>query len=110
MYNVGMENSTPIPQEELEKLEDFISNAQWREASTFRNSGYEHSYALRKVSRENALAIDALIQAIERFGFDSEFFGTPQRYLWVGEYKYWYYDNTLVNREHRSVHMKRNEK
>lgn len=89
-----LQNSKEIPEEELLKLNSLIQSAKWRNTSTYPDH-MAHSYTLRADFPE---AYQALKDAIVEYGFNAMFFTQENRYLIIGNYKYWAYD-TLVNRE-----------
>jgi len=87
-------NSKPIPRDELRMLNALISEAKWRDTTTY-PAHMQHAYILKK---DYPALMEALVNAIREYGFDMQFYGTTYRYLIIGEFKYWAFQ-TLVNRE-----------
>ena len=65
-----------------------IDRAPWREAVTYRDT-WPHEYVLSRDDGQNELIglVCARLGAGE--GVDGAFFGRPNTYLFIGDYKYW---------------------
>ena len=90
----GWRGEARLPQrkdgENLENLKigDLIGRAPWREAVTYRDT-WPHEYVLSREDGQNELIelVCARLGAGE--GVDGTFFGRPNTYLFIGDYKYW---------------------
>ena len=73
---------------EILKLAEFVSRAPWREAVTYRDT-WPHEYVLSRkdAQRELFKLVCARFRAGE--GVAAIFFGKPNTYLFIGDYKYW---------------------
>ena len=65
-----------------------IGRAPWREAVTYRDT-WPHEYVVSREDGQNELIelVCARLRAGE--GVDGTFFGRPNTYLFIGDYKYW---------------------
>ena len=65
-----------------------IGRATWREAVAYRDT-WPHEYVLSRKDGQNELIelVCARLHAGE--GVDGTFFGWPNTYLFIGDYKYW---------------------
>ena len=70
------------------KITDLIGRAPWREAVTYRNT-WPHEYVLSRKNGQRELIelVCARFRAGE--GVAGTFFGRPNTYLFIGDYKYW---------------------
>ena len=70
------------------KITDLIGRAPWREAVTYRNT-WPHEYVLSRKDGQRELIelVCARFRAGE--GVAGTFFGRPNTYLFIGDYKYW---------------------
>ena len=70
------------------ELTELIAQAPWREASTYRET-WPHEYVVVKKDKQQEL-LDAVCK---RFcageGVDGRFFRMKNKYLFIGDYKYW---------------------
>lgn len=73
-------------------LTELIAAAPWREAVTYRQT-WPHEYVLTEKDGQQALlaAVCARFQAGE--GVPCRFFTMNNRYLFIGDYKYWLMDD-----------------
>ena len=71
------------------KLTELIAHAPWREAVTYRDT-WPHEYVLSEKDgqRELLMAIYARFQDGE--GVDGRFFRVTNKYLFIGDFKYWF--------------------
>ena len=70
------------------RITELIGRAPWREAVTFRNT-WPHEYVLSRKDGQRELIelVCARFRAGE--GVAGTFFGRPNTYLFIGDYKYW---------------------
>ena len=70
------------------KIAELIGRAPWREAVTFRDT-WPHEYVLSRKDGQRELIelVCARFRAGE--GVAGTFFGRPNTYLFIGDYKYW---------------------
>ena len=70
------------------KITELIGRAPWREAVTYRNT-WPHEYVLSHKDGQPELIelVCARFRAGE--GVAGTFFGRPNTYLFIGDYKYW---------------------
>ena len=70
------------------KITELIGRAPWREAVTYRTT-WPHEYVLSRKDGQHELfeLVCARFHAGE--GVVSTFFGRPNTYLFIGDYKYW---------------------
>jgi len=70
------------------ELVQLIARAPWREAVTYRDT-WPHEYVVIKKDKQQEL----LAQVCNRFsvgeGVDGRFFRRKNKYLFIGDYKYW---------------------
>ena len=73
---------------EILKITELIGGVAWREAVTYRNT-WPHEYVLSRKDDQNELVelVCARFRAGE--GVVGTFFGRPNTYLFIGDYKYW---------------------
>ena len=81
-------------------LNRFINSQNWMFAKTM--ADIPHWYCL-KANCDNPEDWAWFVKAIEQFGVEGQFCGKIYRYLYWGEYRYWYMDPTpescdLINR------------
>ena len=65
-----------------------IGRAPWREAVTYRDT-WPHEYVLSRKDGQNELIELVCARLRAREGVDGTFFGRPNTYLFIGDYKYW---------------------
>lgn len=95
-----------IPAPTLEYLTRMIEASRWQTAkSTNYPPHLMHQYIMTHWADT---AVHALKRAIAEYGFDDDFFGRPERYLVIGEHKYWNYE-LIVNREAKNLYQLRLE-
>lgn len=70
---------------ELVKL---IDNAPWREAVTFRDT-WPHEYVVIKKDGQEELLDEVCKRFCAGEGVDGRFFRMKNKYLFIGDYKYW---------------------
>ena len=72
----------------MTELTNLIEAAPWREAKTFRES-WPHEYVVIKKDKQ----VDLFNEVCKRFcageGVDGRFFRMKNKYLFIGDYKYW---------------------
>ena len=70
------------------KLVEFLSHAPWRKAGTYRHA-WPHEYVLSRMDGQRELfeMVCARFRAGE--GVAATFFGTRNKYLFSGDYRYW---------------------
>ena len=78
----------------------FINSQDWIFAKTM--ADIPHWYCLKR-NCEDAAAWRWFVQLIDLYGVEGSFYGKTYRYLYWGEYRYWYMDPTaescdLINR------------
>ena len=78
-------------------LREEIRNAHWK-ATTCGGKVPEHSYITIYKCKEDAALVKKLIALIENHGYYAYFFRAKFKYFDVDDYRYWYYDDDLVNR------------
>ena len=70
------------------ELTELIAQAPWREASTYRET-WPHEYVVIKKDGQQDL-LDAVCKRIcAGEGVDGRFFPLKNKYLFIGDYKYW---------------------
>ncbi|MDE2955803.1 MAG: hypothetical protein OXU68_02170 [Bacteroidota bacterium] len=87
------------------KITELIGRAPWREAVTYRHT-WPHEYVLshKDDQRELIELVCCRLRAGE--GVKATFFGRPNTYLFIGDYKYWlmtHWDSINLDREHDYV-------
>lgn len=82
------QNSAEIPLEELERLERLIAGAVWIKTKKYPER-MAHEYVMKK---DFPQVFDALNIAIARYGFEDQFYSQRHRYVWIGEWKYWSFE------------------
>jgi len=65
-----------------------IGHAPWREAVTFRDT-WPHEYVLSRKDRQHELVELVVARFRAGEGVSGFFFGRPNTYLFIGDYKYW---------------------
>ena len=82
------ESASPEMMTRNRGIVDFIAEAPWREAVTYRKT-WPHEYVVIKKDGQQ----DFLAEVCRRFcageGVDGRFFRMKNRYLFIGDYKYW---------------------
>lgn len=70
------------------RITEFIGRAPWREAVTYRHT-WPHEYVLSRKDAQRQLfeSVCARFRAGE--GVAATFFGRPNTYLFIGDFKYW---------------------
>ena len=71
------------------KLTRLIGRAPWREAVTFRRT-WPHEYVLSRKDDQRELFETVIARFLAGEGVNGSFFGRPNRYLFVGDHKYWF--------------------
>ena len=88
------------------KLTDLIARAPWREAVTYRDS-WPHEYVLSIKDGQRELQDAIYTRFLDGEGVTCRFFRVSNRYLFIGDYKYWFNnrwegfdpdDDNVVNR------------
>jgi len=78
-------------------LREKIKNAHWK-TTTCGGKVAEHSYITTYKYQEDAKLVKEFIGLIENHGYYAYYFRAKVKYFNVDDYRYWYYDDDLVNR------------
>ncbi len=70
------------------KIAELIGRAPWREAVTYRDT-WPHEYILSRKDRQRELIELVVARFRAGEGVSGLFFGRPNIYLFIGDYKYW---------------------
>ena len=70
------------------KLTELIAQAPWREASTYRET-WPHEYVVIKKDKQEKLLTEVCKRFCAGEGVDGRFFRMKNKYLFIGNYKYW---------------------
>lgn len=70
------------------ELTELIAQAPWREASTFRET-WPHEYVVIKKDKQEELLKAVCKRFCAGEGVDGRFFSMKNKYLFIGDYKYW---------------------
>lgn len=70
------------------ELTELIKHAPWREASTFRET-WPHEYVVIKKDKQEELLKAVCKRFCAGEGVDGRFFRMKNKYLFIGDYKYW---------------------
>ena len=70
------------------ELTELIARAPWREAITYRDT-WPHEYVVIKKDKQEALLDEVCKRFCVGEGVDGRFFRMKNRYLFIGDYKYW---------------------
>ena len=70
------------------ELVELITQAPWREASTYRET-WPHEYVVIKKDKQEELLAEVCKRFCAGEGVDGKFFSMKNRYLFIGDYKYW---------------------
>ena len=70
------------------ELTELIANAQWREAKTYRET-WPHEYVVIKKDKQEELLAAMCKRFCAGEGVDGRFFPVKNKYLFIGDYKYW---------------------
>lgn len=71
------------------KLTELIARAPWREAVTYRDT-WPHEYVLTEKDGQRELLNAIYTRFQDGEGVDCRFFRVSNKYLLIGEYKYWF--------------------
>ena len=71
------------------ELKDLIDRAPWRKAVTFSET-WPHEYVVIKKDRQEDLFVAICKRLCEGEGVGGKFFPRENKYLFVGDYKYWF--------------------
>lgn len=71
------------------KLAKLISDAPWREAVTYRET-WPHEYVLSEKDRQQELLGAIYNRFLDGEGVACRFFQVSNKYLFVGDFKYWF--------------------
>ena len=69
-------------------LVELIARAPWREAVTYRDS-WPHEYVVIKKDGQRELLAEVCKRFCDGEGVDGYFFRRRNKYLFIGDYKYW---------------------
>ena len=67
---------------------ELIERAPWREAVTYRET-WPHEYVVIRKDRQQELLAEVCGRFCAGEGVDGRFFSMKNRYLFIGDYKYW---------------------
>ena len=70
------------------ELAELIANAPWREAVTYRET-WPHEYVVIKKDGQEELLAAVCKRFCAGEGVDGRFFPVKNKYLFIGDYKYW---------------------
>ena len=70
------------------ELTELIAQAPWREAVTYRET-WPHEYVVIKKDRQQDLLAAVCKRFCDGEGVDGRFFRMKNKYLFIGDYKYW---------------------
>ncbi len=70
------------------KITELIDRAPWREAVTYRDT-WPHEYVLSRKDGQHELVELVVARYRAGEGVAGTFFGRPNTYLFIGDYKYW---------------------
>ena len=70
------------------ELVELITQAPWREAVTYRET-WPHEYVVIKKDKQEELFNAVCKRFCAGEGVDGKFFSMKNRYLFIGDYKYW---------------------
>ena len=70
------------------KITELIDRAPWREAVTYRDT-WPHEYVLSRKDGQHELVELVVARFRAGEGVAGTFFGRPNTYLFIGDYKYW---------------------
>ncbi|MYC06896.1 MAG: hypothetical protein F4X57_06970 [Chloroflexi bacterium] len=70
------------------ELTELIKRAPWREASTYRDT-WPHEYVVIKKDGQEELLAAVCKRFCAGEGVDGRFFRMKNKYLFIGDYKYW---------------------
>ena len=70
------------------ELTELIAQAPWREASTYRET-WPHEYVVIKKDKQEKLLAEVCKRFCAGEGVDGRFFRMKNKYLFIGDYKYW---------------------
>ncbi len=70
------------------ELTELIEHAPWREASTYRET-WPHEYVVIKKDKQEELLKAVCKRFCAGEGVDGRFFRMKNKYLFIGDYKYW---------------------
>ena len=70
------------------ELTELIAQAPWREASTYRDT-WPHEYVVIKKDKQEQLLAEVCKRFCAGEGVDGRFFRMKNKYLFIGDYKYW---------------------
>ena len=71
------------------KLTELIARAPWREAVTYRDT-WPHEYVLSKKDGQRELLNAIYTRFQDGEGVDCHFFRVSNKYLFIGDFKYWF--------------------
>ncbi|MCY3544663.1 MAG: hypothetical protein OXH22_11580 [Chloroflexi bacterium] len=72
----------------MAKLTELIAQASWREAESYRNT-FPHEYIVAKRGEYEELLEEICKRFCDGEGVDGKFFSMRNKYLFIGDYKYW---------------------
>ena len=72
----------------MTELTNLIEAAPWREAKTYRDT-WPHEYVVIKKDRQEDLFNEICKRFCAREGVNGRFFRMKNKYLFIGDYKYW---------------------
>lgn len=70
------------------ELTELIAQAPWREAKTYRET-WPHEYVVIKKDKQEELLAAVCKRICAGEGVDGRFFPLKNKYLFIGDYKYW---------------------
>jgi len=79
-----------IPETDAVFINTFVVERRWQSAKTYAETA-PHEYTIRdwkpkKVSQDH---FDRFVQLIRQYGVIEKFWGKPNTYLYIGDWKYW---------------------
>ena len=88
---IPTEEGEMVPQESKKsptELVELIDSAPWREAVTYRET-WPHEYVVIKKDKQEELLAEVCKRFCASEGVDGLFFRMKNKYLFIGDYKYW---------------------
>ena len=79
-----------IPETDAAFIDTFVAERRWQFAKTYADTA-PHEYTIRDWKPEKASQdhFDRFIQLIRQHGVTEKFWGKPNAYLYIGDWKYW---------------------
>ena len=71
------------------KLTELIASSPWREAVTYRDT-WPHEYVLSERDGQQELLNAIYARLLDGEGVDCRFFSVMNKYLFIGNHKYWF--------------------